>query len=253
MRGLYPTLLIALVLIVWEAAALLINNQFILPTVTSVAAVLLTPGADIMGCGSLISNAAASLTRVTLGFLAGAAVAIPLGVLMGRFRVLLSAVDPLVQILRPIPPIAWIPLALAWFKIGLTSVVFIIFIGAFFPILLNTVDGVRRVPRTWIETAAIFGARELQVLSKVVLPAAAPTIWTGLRIGFGIAWMSVVAAEMLPGASSGLGFLIIYAYNFIQIQYIIAGMIVIGVIGLGIDLVLKAVEDRYFRWQEKAR
>jgi NitT/TauT family transport system permease protein len=127
--------------------------------------------------------------------------------------------------------------------------VFIIFIGAFFPVLLNTIDGVKRVNRTWIETAYIFGARELQTLYKVVVPAAAPTIWTGLRVGFGIAWMSVVAAEMLPGTTSGLGYLIIYAYNFGQIQVIIAGMVVIGIIGLVIDSLLKQVERKKFMWQ----
>jgi NitT/TauT family transport system permease protein len=89
----------------------------------------------------------------------------------------------------------------------------------------------------------------MQLLVKVIIPAAAPTIWTGIRVGFGIAWMSVVAAEMLPGTTSGLGYLIMYSYNFGQVQVIIAGMIVIGIIGLGIDIILKEVERRKFRWQ----
>ncbi len=242
-----------LILPVWQVVAVLVDNQYILPSATAVIAVLLAPTADIFGSGSLVQNAAASLVRVLLGFAAGAVVAIPLGVMMARSETLGEYLDPVIQVLRPIPPIAWIPLALAWFKIGLTSIVFIIFIGAFFPILLNTIDGVRRVPLTWIETASIFGARTSQLLLKVILPAAAPTVWTGLRIGFGIAWMSVVAAEMLPGTTTGLGFLIMYASNFGQVQVIIAGMFVIGIIGLSIDLLLRRIERTYLSWQAKER
>ncbi len=238
-----------LILIVWEVLAVIIDNEFILPSVGSVFAILLHPFADILGSGSLVENAIASIYRVMTGFLIGALVAIPLGVVMGKFSMIDKLVDPMIEIFRPIPPIAWIPLALAWFKIGFTSIVFIIFIGAFFPILINTVDGVRRVSRTWIENAYIFGASQLQSLYKVVLPGAAPTIWTGVRVGFGIAWMSVVAAEMLPGTTSGLGYLIIYAYNFGQMQVTIAGMIVIGLIGLAVDTVLRRIERKKFSWQ----
>jgi NitT/TauT family transport system permease protein len=235
--------------LVWEILAILINNAFILPRVGPILEVLIHPFVDIQGSGSLVENAAISLTRVTTGFLLGALVAIPVGVMMGRFSMLDQLVDPLIQILRPIPPIAWIPLALAWFKIGFASILFIIFIGALFPILLNTIDGVKRVNRTWIETSTMFGATELQTLGKVILPASMPTIWTGLRVGFGIAWMSVVAAEMLPGTSSGLGYLIIYSYNFGQLQVTVAGMVVIGLIGLFVDTLLRSIEKRRFAWQ----
>jgi NitT/TauT family transport system permease protein len=235
--------------LVWEILAILINNAFILPRVGPILEVLIHPFVDIQGSGSLVENAVISLTRVTTGFLLGALVAIPVGVMMGRFSMLDQIVDPLIQLLRPIPPIAWIPLALAWFKIGFASIVFIIFIGALFPILLNTIDGVKRVNRTWIEASTMFGATELQTLGKVILPASMPTIWTGLRVGFGIAWMSVVAAEMLPGTSSGLGYLIIYSYNFGQLQVTVAGMVVIGLIGLFVDTLLRSVEKRRFAWQ----
>ncbi len=235
-------------LILWEIVAILINNEFILPRVESVAIVFSRPFSPILGTGSLVENMLASLYRVVIGFILGGALAIPLGIFMGRITSFNQFMDPLIQIFRPIPPIAWIPLALAWFKIGLASIVFIIFIGAFFPALLNTIDGVKRVNRTWIETATMFGASERQLLYKVIVPAALPTIWTGLRVGFGVAWMSVVAAEMI-GTASGLGYLIIYAYNFGQIQVIIAGMIVIGLIGLSIDHLLKWVEQKRFGWQ----
>jgi NitT/TauT family transport system permease protein len=157
------------------------------------------------------------------------------------------------QLLRPIPPLAWVPLALAWFRIGLASMVFIIALGAFFPILLNTLDGVKSVKRNWIESAEILGANHRQVMLKVVLPGAAPTIWTGLRVGFGIAWMCVVAAEMMPGTNSGLGYLIMSSYNWGQVQVIIAGMIVIGLIGIGFDYLFKAIDRRSFSWRELER
>lgn len=242
-----------IVIFCWEVIAIVVNNEFILPRVESVLAVLVEPLKDLFGSGSLLENAFMSIYRVVAGFLLGAAVAIPLGILMGRVDWLNNAIDPILQVLRPIPPIAWIPLALAWFKIGFGSILFIIFIGAFFPILVNSIDGVKRVNRTWIETAQIFGAGDLQLLIKVIVPAALPTIWTGLRVGFGVAWMSVVAAEMLPGTTSGLGYLIMYAYNFGQVQVIIAGMIVIGLIGLCIDYLLKQVEHRKLHWQGMER
>jgi len=238
-----------LLILVWQVLAVLVNNEFILPSVDSVVAVLIHPTVNILGSGSLLENGMTSLMRVVLGFAIGVLVAVPLGILMGHLEIANDFFDSIIQILRPIPPIAWIPLALAWFKIGLASILFIIFIGAFFPVLLNTIDGVRRVSRTWIETAYIFGTSELQLIYKVIIPAAAPTIWTGLRVGFGIAWMSVVAAEMLPGTSSGLGYLIMYSYNYGQVQVIIAGMIVIGFIGLSIDFILKEIEKRKFQWQ----
>lgn len=242
-----------LILLLWAAGAHIINNEFILPKVESVAGVLLNPLADQLGTGSLIDNALRSIQRVGMGFLLAAAVAIPLGILMGRFRRVYDLLDSTIQLLRPIPPLAWLPLALAWFKIGLTSILFIIFFGAFFPVLLNTIDGVRGVKRTWIEVATTLGAKERQVLVRVILPGAAPTIWTGLRVGFGIAWMCVVAAEMLPGTTSGLGYLILYSFNFGQIQIIIAGMIAIGLIGLSIDYFFKTIETRRFGWRELER
>jgi NitT/TauT family transport system permease protein len=252
-RSLRWVVLPILFLIAWEVAAILIDNPFILPTIESVASVLATPFASILGTGSLAQNAAVSLGRVLLGFAVGAALAIPLGIAMGRWQAVDELVDPLVQIFRPIPPLAWVPLALAWFRIGLASMVFIIALGAFFPVLLNTLDGVRSVKRTWVEAAMTLGATERQLLARVILPGALPTIWTGMRVGFGIAWMCVVAAEMMPGTNTGLGYLILYAYNFSQVQVIIAGMIMIGLIGLGIDFVLRQVELRRFRWRELER
>ena len=241
------------ILLAWQIASVLIANSFILPEPASVAAVLVDPTADILGSGGLFDNALLSIWRVVLGFGLAVACAVPVGIIIGRYRTIEELFNPVIQLFRPIPPLAWIPLALAWFKIGIASMIFIIFIGSFFPILINTIDGVRRVNRTWIETATIYGAEGWKMLVYVIIPASAPMIWTGLRVGFGIAWMCVVAAEMLPGTTSGIGYLIMYSYNWGQVQVIIAGMIVIGIIGIGVDVLFREVEKRKFMWQEMNR
>ena len=241
------------IIVGWEILSIVLNNPFILPSIESVLEVLLHPFKDILGNGSLFDNAMISLGRVILGFLVAAVLAIPLGIGMGRSETIFELFDPVMQLLRPIPPLAWVPLALAWFKIGIVSMVFIIGLGAFFPILLNTLDGVRGVKKTWVEAAEILGAREGQVLSQVILPGAAPTIWTGMRVGFGIAWMCVVAAEMMPGTNSGIGYLIMSSYNWGQVEVIIAGIIVIGLIGIVIDYGFKFVDRRSFKWRELER
>ncbi|MDO9538848.1 MAG: ABC transporter permease [Methanocalculus sp.] len=253
MRWYLKLLPILFILLIWQIASVLINNAFILPQPLSVAAVLSNPTVDILGSGSIFDNAILSIWRVILGFGLAVLCAVPFGIIIGRYRLIEELVNPVIQLFRPIPPLAWVPLALAWFKIGLASIVFIIFIGSFFPVLINTIDGVRRVNRTWIETAAIYGAKGWKLLAYVILPASAPIIWTGLRVGFGVAWMCVVAAEMLPGTTSGIGYLIMYSYNWGQVQVIVAGMIVIGVIGIGVDVVFRAVEKRKFQWQEMNR
>jgi NitT/TauT family transport system permease protein len=240
-----PLAIIAL----WETLSISIHNQFILPDIQSVLMVLLSPGTDIMGSGSLIENALMSLQRVCLGFLVATCLAVPLGVSMGRWEPLREALDGMVSALRPVPPLAWVPLALAWLKIGLASIVFIIALGAFFPVLLNTIQGVRGVKKNWIEAISMMGAKEHDLMVRVILPAAAPEIWTGMRIGFGIAWMCLVAAEMLPGTSTGLGYLIMYAYSWGQIQVVMAGMIAIGIIGIGIDRFFVTVERRWLSWR----
>jgi len=242
-----------LIIIGWQAASILINNDFILPSIGSVLIVLSTPFKDILGSGSLVSNALTSLFNVIIGFFVGAILAIPLGIGMARSERVHEFFDSTMQILRPVPPLAWVPLALAWFGLGLPGKVFIIAIGAFFPILLNTLDGVKGVKKTWIEAARTMGAKEFQIMRKVIIPGAAPTIWTGLKIGFGIGWMCVIAAEMMPGTSSGMGYLIISAYNWGQIQVIIAGIIIIGIIGLGIDFLFTLIERKKFQWRELDR
>ncbi|ACL03079.1 binding-protein-dependent transport systems inner membrane component [Desulfatibacillum aliphaticivorans] len=246
--------------VLWQAAAIWLDKQTVLPRLDAVAAVLFHPTEKILITGSLLENMAISLLRVILGFLLAVLTAVPLGLAMGYFKRVNHMVDSTVEMLRPIPPLAWVPLILAWLGIrgvpdifpflatspiwsGIQfSTLIIIFIGAFFPILLNTIQGVRSIPREYIESARTLGAKGLPLLVKILIPASLPLIVTGLRIGLGIGWMCLVAAEMMPGSSSGLGYLIWYAYELLRADIIVAGMVAIGAIGF--------IMDRGFRWLE---
>ncbi len=249
MKWYFKLILPVLFILGWEIAAIMINNAFILPRVGNVLAILATPFADMFSFGSLAENSFVSIYRVSLGFIIASVIAVPLGIILGRYKILEEFSDGMIQILRPIPPIAWVPLSLAWFGIGLAAIEFIIVIGCIFPILVNTIDGVKRVRKSWVETARIYQASEVQVLTKVIVPAAGPAIWSGLRVGFGIAWMSVVAAEMLPGTTSGLGYLIMQTYGWGQVQAVIAGMIAIGIIGIVMDQFFQYVQKKKFAWE----
>lgn len=243
--------IILLLLVVWQGAALVIQNNYILPRLGEIFTVLLNPASPVLGGQTLIENTWVSLKEVLTGFFCAAAIAIPLGLLIGCSTEVRAYLNPVIQILRPVPPIAWMPFAIAWFGIGINSVLFIIVMGAFFPILINTVDGVQGVRKRWIEVAEMLHATGFEQVRTVILPGALPVIWTGLRVSFGVAWMCVVAAEMLPGTSAGLGFLIMYAYNLGQLQVIGAGMIIIGLIGLCADGLFRAGQARFFSWQGK--
>ena len=239
------------ILILWELASIKINNNFILPGWEEIVPVLLTPTAPLFGGPSLLFNTIVSIERVVFGFLVAAAIAIPLGLISGWSKEVYEYSGSIISLLKPVPPIAWLPLAIAWFHIGFTSIIFIIFLGAFFPILISTIDGVRNVRKSWLETAETFQATAYEKFLTVIIPGTFPSIWTGLRVAFGVAWMCVVAAEMLPGTSSGLGFLIEYVYNLGQIQVIVAGMVVIGIIGIASDMFFRFGQERFFDWQGK--
>lgn len=192
--------------------------------------------------GVLMQHISASLLRVTFGYLAAAALAIPLGVLMGWFGGLHAALNPFIQILRPISPIAWIPLAILWFGVGNLSPIFLIFLSSFFPILVGTTAGVHTIERQYIRSARNFGFTGLRLFRLVIVPAAMPQILTGMRIGLGVAWLVVVAAEMVA-INSGLGYLIIDARNMgNRYDLVVSGMVMIGVIGFVLDALMRRME-----------
>lgn len=189
----------------------------------------------------LLANIKISLVRFISGYFLAIAAAIPLGLILGYYPLAHRAFDPVFQLLRPISPIAWFPLAVLWFGIGNAPAVFIIFLSAFFPVVFSTIDAVRQVPKVYLKVAANFGAGKRMIFLKVILPAAFPGIMVGLHIAVGTAWIHLVAGEML-GAQSGLGFLIVDSRNFMRTDWIMAGMLIIGVMGLGIYKLLKVFE-----------
>jgi ABC-type nitrate/sulfonate/bicarbonate transport system permease component len=191
-----------------------------------------------------------SLYRVVLGYAAASLLAIPLGLLMGWSAKLLKMIRPLVEVVRPIPPLAWIPIAILWFGIGIKSAAFIIFLGAFFPILLNTISGVLSISPILIEAARTLHAKEKDIFLKVLFPGTVPSIYVGMRIGIGIGWMTLVAAEFTGVKEGyGLGYMIMTARDIQRPDEILAGMLVIGVIGLFIDIGLRATEAKAIRWK----
>ena len=197
--------------------------------------------------GELLQDAAASLYRVFAGFFIGGGLGLGLGLLMGVSNTAYRLMNPLVQILRPIPPIAYIPLAILWFGLGNPPAFFLISLGAFFPILLNPIAGVRNVDAIYVRAARNLGAGGLVMFRRVILPAAAPHILTGVRVGYGVAFIVVIVAEMIA-VNSGLGYRILEAREFFWPDKILAGMITIGLIGLGIDTALNRLSNHLLRW-----
>jgi len=200
-----------------------------------------------LASGELWQDAAGSLYRVLGGFAIGAGLAVPLGLLMGARSSVYELFNPFLQVLRPIPPIAFIPLAILWFGLGNPPAFFLIALGAFFPVLVNTVAGVRNVDGIYLRAARNLGAGDLTVFRRVMLPGAMPYILAGLRIGMGIAFIVVIVAEM-TAVNRGLGYRILEAREYFWSDKIIAGMISIGLIGLSIDWVMGRVNSRLLRW-----
>jgi NitT/TauT family transport system permease protein len=205
--------------------------------------------ADLASHGLLLKYVVASLFRVTWGFLSAAVLAIPLGLFIGWHRRTEMAFQPLVQIFRPISPLAWIPIAILWFGVGDLSAIFLIFVGSFLPLLLTAMDAVRNVPQVYINAGRNFGLSSTAFVYRILYPAVVPQLIIGLRITLGIAWLVVVAAEMIA-VSSGLGFLIVDARNAgNRYDLVVAGMVMIGLIGLLLDTAMRSLErTKSFRW-----
>jgi NitT/TauT family transport system permease protein len=197
--------------------------------------------------GELWHDVLGSLYRVVGGFLIGAGLALPLGLLMGAKGWIHELLNPILQVLRPIPPIAFIPLAILWFGLGDPPAFFLISLGAFFPVLVNTVAGVRNVDAIYLRAARNLGAGEWTLFWRVMVPAAMPYILSGVRIGIGVAFIVVIVAEM-TAVNRGLGYRILEAREYFWSDKIIAGMISIGLLGLGIDFFMNRLNGWLLRW-----
>jgi len=240
-----PLALVAVLVAVWWTTVVQ-SGSIIFPTPWDV--VLATM--ELVRLGTLWDHIASSLLRVGAGFLLAAALAIPLGLLMGWFKGVFATLNPIIQILRPISPIAWIPLAILWFGVGNLSPVFLIFLASLFPIIVETAAGVHTMERQYIRAAHNFGVSGLTLFSQVVIPAALPHIITGMRISLGVAWLVVVAAEMIA-MRSGLGYLIIDSRNAgNRYDLVVAAMVIIGLTGLLLDLLMRQLEKiKGVRWR----
>ncbi len=193
------------------------------------------------------SHLALSCRRVLIGFSVAALVAIPLGLLMGRFRVIRELVFPITEVLRPIPAIAWVPMSIMLWPTNEESIVFITFLGSFFPILINTLHGMAMVDAVLVRAAQCLGARETAIFREVYFPAALPHIFTGLTVGMGVAWVSLIAAEMISG-QFGIGYFTWEAYSLVQYPDIALGMICIGVLGLGSSAAIRGIGRIVMPW-----
>jgi NitT/TauT family transport system permease protein len=189
----------------------------------------------------------ASVARVYGGFAMALIVALPLGMLIGRVKLIRQLIDPTIQILRPVPVTAWLPLAMIIFGLGPRSAIFLVFLGAFYPILLNTIFGVRSVEPRLFEAASMLGCSEQAQFFRVVLPAALPSIFTGMRLGLGFAWVVIVVGEM-TGVQTGLGAIIMEARQLSRTEIVICGMIVIGVFGFLSDQLVMLIGRRLLAW-----
>jgi len=243
-----PLLVIAAIVILWWQVVLR-SESAIFPTPWQV----LTGAWELAEDGTLWEHISASLLRVAIGFGLAMLVAIPLGLWMGWVGGAYRTFNPIFQMLRPISPIAWIPLAILWFGVGDVSPIFLIFISSVFPMIVQTTSGVHTIERRYLRAAANFGVSRTVLFRRVVIPAVLPEIIVGMRIGIGVAWLVVVAAEMIA-LRSGLGYLIMDSRNAgNRYDLVIASMIIIGIIGLLLDGItrllerLKTVKWRYVR------
>lgn len=244
-KNIVLTLLIPVVLVImWEVLSRKgIIRPSILPAPSTIGLTLL----DMLKSGELFRHLGVSILRVFQGYILGASLGIIIGFLMGLFKPVEKAFSLITGLLRPIPIVAWVPVLILWMGIDESSKITVIAIGSFWPTLLNVIHGIKNTDKKYLEVAEILGKNKFTVLTKVVLPSALPSIFTGLRLAIGIAWMSVIAAELIA-AASGIGYLIMYAREISQPDVMLVGVLSIGITGLLIDVLIRKIEARLLGW-----
>lgn len=237
--------LVCFLIALWQAVGLMgWNDTTIIPSPDQVVRAM----AEMAVNGQLIVDATASLRRVLVGFALAVLAGSAIGGVLAWFSPHANWLDAPLELLRPIPPIAWIPLAILWFGIGEKPAYFIVFLGAFFPIFTNVFTGVRATDKLYINAARCLGATNRLLLTDVILPSALPNILTGLRVGFGVGWICVITAELV-GAQSGLGYMIQLNRLLLRTDKVIAGMVVIGCLGFAFNQLLVLLERKLVRWK----
>jgi NitT/TauT family transport system permease protein len=244
-RALPPIAVLASIIAVWWVTVV-VTHSVVFPTPLQVV----TGAAELIRDGTLFQHIGASLFRVGAGFGLAVIVAIPLGLWMGWVHGAYVTLNPLFQMLRPISPIAWIPIAILWFGVGDVSPIFLIFISSVFPMVVQTITGVHTIEKRYLRAAANFGVSRVTLFRQVVIPATIPQMIVGMRIGLGVAWLVVVAAEMIA-LHSGLGYLILDSRNAgNRYDLVVAGMVIIGLIGLLLDGLMRLLEGlKVVRWR----
>jgi NitT/TauT family transport system permease protein len=237
LRRLLPFTGIALFVLVWQVAVIA-SPMTLVPTPWQAVLAIV----ELAQKGLLLRYMVASLFRVTWGYLGALLIAVPFGVLLGLWRRGELAMNPMLQLLRPISPLAWIPIAILWFGVGDVSAMFLIFLASVLPLTMTTVHAVHNIEAVHLAAGRNFGLTSRELVRNVIVPAILPQLIVGMRITLGIAWLVVVAAEMIA-VNSGLGFLIIDARNAgNRYDLVVAGMILIGVIGVGLDALMRGLE-----------
>lgn len=228
MAGIFPAFALPSPVAVWQAFVEIVHNGY--------------------GGQSLLSDVLISCFRIVIGFVGAIAIGVPVGLLMSRNKIVFDIIDPLLQFVRPVPPLTYIPLLVVWFGIGELPKAILILVGTIPVIIIGTMSGVKSTPPLRISVARTLGASNAQIFRRVVLPSALPEIFTAMRVGIGVAWTCLVAAELIA-ASSGLGWLVQFAGQALQVGIVIVGIVIIGLIGYGMELVIRKIEKLVVPWR----
>ncbi|MEZ5334633.1 MAG: ABC transporter permease [Methanolobus sp.] len=249
-------------IILWQLIAVyVVNNEFFLPSFTDVVFAftdLFSKDAKLGLLGIdyrlpvLLVDLIYSLMHFWIGLISALVIGIPVGMIMGWFRTIDRVVDPLIEIIRPIPPLAWIPFAIIWIGLNPIAAGFLIFIGAVFPIIINTFTGFKSVPRVYVEAAKVLGCNtDRELIRYVALPSALPSIAAGIRIAMGVGWMCLVAAEMFGVSRNGLGYKIWHHYYLHNMDFVLVYMLLLGFLGLFIDRALRYyIDGKLLKWRK---
>jgi sulfonate transport system permease protein len=243
-RYILPIILPIIIVLVW---IYLTEKEFIAAYLIPSPLVVIDTLFQFWDDGTLLDDTWTSVSRMMQGFSLAVVTGLTFGIIMGLFTRIDKFFAGVFNTIRVIPPLAWIPIIILWFGIGEASKVIIIFKGAFFPILLNTIQGIEGVPKGYLEVSKLMGVRKRKVLFQVILPAALPSIFVGLRLGLGTAWMAVVAAELIA-SESGLGFRITQGRELSQPDVMVIGMAMIGLIGVSMDALITLIQRRVLSW-----
>jgi NitT/TauT family transport system permease protein len=241
-------LALVLTLILWAFySVFIVRNSFLLPSPYDVILAFFT----LVNRGILLADLTESFIHFGIGLGAALLIGIPIGIAMGWSREFDAFLDPVIELFRPIPPLAWIPFAIIWFGFTAYSAGFVIFIGAVFPILINTYSGFRSVPRIYVEAGKMLGCtKNRDLIRYIAFPSALPSVAAGIRIATGVGWMCLVAAELFGVSNSGLGMNLWHYYDLHQMDVVVVYMVLLGLIGLAFDMIFRYWIDRHFlKWR----